>query len=111
LHLLLPPPAETLEPAIHSPEQKTNNTATHETILVFIDRISFHSVEMGESWFLSSSNGNAGGIHRGRPSHDLHIAVFPIDAMTGIRPGDDDRRHYTDPCSGWRAGRQTRCSP
>ncbi|HBB93967.1 MAG TPA: hypothetical protein DC054_01130 [Blastocatellia bacterium] len=49
---LLPPPAETLEPAIHSPEQKTNNAATQETILVFIDRISFHSVEMGESWFL-----------------------------------------------------------
>jgi len=54
----------------------------------------------------SSSNGNAGGIHRGRPSHDLHIAVFPIDAMTGIRPGADDRRHYNDPCSGWRAERQ-----
>jgi len=47
----LPPPAETLEPAIHSPEQNANNTNTQETILVFIDRISFHSVEMGRAGF------------------------------------------------------------
>jgi len=101
----LPPPAETLEPAIHSPEQNTNNAATQETILVFIDRISFPQLKWGRAGS-STPTGNAGDIHRVQTSRDLHIAVFPIDAIPGIRLCVDGRLHYTDPCSGWHGARQ-----
>jgi len=54
--------------------------------------------------------GSVADSHCARASRDLHIAASPNDATRGTLPCGDDKLHYIDPCSGWRALHLMLCS-